>query len=246
MLRGSRSTRGDSDPVSFWSCVAAALDPVVPAAGPSVRELLDASPFPIELVITAWSFVEIVVLPPLAEQTPQFVNDFLAVPAVGDVVGDVGAAKVASGMTAAATSWVVFCSASRCSVPASWPAGLPYSSPPAVSSRSSCRCCPTLSSGCLPCPWVSPSPPALAVEWTTHRNRAVGDQLRQRPTRTGRHELKSPMVAGGRRKTGSVPMALVALIIDPGHGRRGAFWSSCPVARRTSQRSLTSPHHHFR
>jgi len=52
------------------------------------------------LVITAWSFVEIVVLPPLAEQAPQFVDDFLAVPSGGHVVGDVGAAKVATGITA--------------------------------------------------------------------------------------------------------------------------------------------------
>lgn len=52
------------------------------------------------LVITAWSFVEIVALPPLAEQAPQFVNDFLAVPGGGEVVGDVGAAKVATGITA--------------------------------------------------------------------------------------------------------------------------------------------------
>ncbi len=52
------------------------------------------------LVITAWSFVEIVVLPPVAEQTPQFVNDFLAVPGGGVTVGDVGAAKVASAVTA--------------------------------------------------------------------------------------------------------------------------------------------------
>lgn len=50
--------------------------------------------------IAAWSFVEIVVLPSVAEQTPQFVNDFLAVPGGGDIVGDVGAAKVASGITA--------------------------------------------------------------------------------------------------------------------------------------------------
>ena len=52
-------------------------------------------------VITAWSFVEVVVLPPVVEQTPQFVDDFLAVPGGGDTVGDVGAAKVASGITAA-------------------------------------------------------------------------------------------------------------------------------------------------
>ncbi|MGK2947408.1 MAG: hypothetical protein ACSLFP_02450 [Acidimicrobiales bacterium] len=52
------------------------------------------------MVITAWSFVEVVVLPPLAEQAPQFVNDFLAVPGGGDVVGDVAAAKVAAGITA--------------------------------------------------------------------------------------------------------------------------------------------------
>ena len=50
--------------------------------------------------ITAWSFVEIVVLPPVAEQTPQFVDDFLAVPGGGDTVGDVGAAKVTSAITA--------------------------------------------------------------------------------------------------------------------------------------------------
>jgi hypothetical protein len=52
------------------------------------------------MAIMAWSFVEIVVLPPLAEQAPQFVNDFLAVPGGGGVVGDVGAAKVATGITA--------------------------------------------------------------------------------------------------------------------------------------------------
>lgn len=52
------------------------------------------------LVITAWSFVEIVVLPELADQAPQFVNDVLAVPGGGDIVGDVGAAQVASGVTA--------------------------------------------------------------------------------------------------------------------------------------------------
>ena len=52
------------------------------------------------ILISAWSFVEIVVLPPLAEQAPQFVDDFLAVPGGGDVIGDVGAAKVATGITA--------------------------------------------------------------------------------------------------------------------------------------------------
>ena len=52
------------------------------------------------MVITAWSFVEIVVLPPLAEQAPQFVDDFLAVPGGRHVVGDVGAAKVATAITA--------------------------------------------------------------------------------------------------------------------------------------------------
>ena len=52
------------------------------------------------VAISAWSFVEIVALPPLAEQAPQFVNDFLAVPSGGEVVGDVGAAKVATGLTA--------------------------------------------------------------------------------------------------------------------------------------------------
>ena len=52
------------------------------------------------MVITAWSFVEIVVLPPLAEQAPQFVDDFLAVLGGGHVIGDVGAAKVATGITA--------------------------------------------------------------------------------------------------------------------------------------------------
>ena len=52
------------------------------------------------LVITAWSFAEAVALPPLAAQAPQFVDDFLSVPGGGDIVGDVGAAKVASGVTA--------------------------------------------------------------------------------------------------------------------------------------------------
>jgi hypothetical protein len=52
------------------------------------------------MVITAWSFVEIVVLPPLAEQASQFVDDFLAVPGGGHVVGDVGVAKVATGIPA--------------------------------------------------------------------------------------------------------------------------------------------------
>jgi hypothetical protein len=52
------------------------------------------------ILIAAWSFVEIVVLPPLAGQAPQFVDDFLAVPGGGRVVGDVGAAKVATGITA--------------------------------------------------------------------------------------------------------------------------------------------------
>jgi hypothetical protein len=52
------------------------------------------------MAISAWSFVEIVALPPLAEQAPQFVNDFVAVPSGGEVVGDVGAAKVATGFTA--------------------------------------------------------------------------------------------------------------------------------------------------
>jgi hypothetical protein len=52
------------------------------------------------MVISAWSFVELVALPPLAEQAPQFVNDFLAVPGGGDIVGDVGAVKVAAGITA--------------------------------------------------------------------------------------------------------------------------------------------------
>jgi hypothetical protein len=44
--------------------------------------------------------VEIAVLPPLADQAPQFVNDFLAVPSGGEIVGDVDAAKVTTGLTA--------------------------------------------------------------------------------------------------------------------------------------------------
>lgn len=52
------------------------------------------------VIITAWSFVEIVVLPSVAGAAPQFVNDFLAVPGGGHIVGDVGAAKVASAVTA--------------------------------------------------------------------------------------------------------------------------------------------------
>lgn len=52
------------------------------------------------VAITAWSFVEVVVLPSVAEQAPQFVNDFLVVPGGGQIVGDVGAAKVASSVTA--------------------------------------------------------------------------------------------------------------------------------------------------
>ncbi len=41
----------DSDPSMFWSCVVAALDAVVPL-GSAVRELLDVSPFPTELMVT--------------------------------------------------------------------------------------------------------------------------------------------------------------------------------------------------
>lgn len=50
-------------------------------------------------VIAAWSFVEVVVLPSIAETAPQFVNDFVAVPGGGEVVGDATAAQLASGVT---------------------------------------------------------------------------------------------------------------------------------------------------
>jgi LuxR family transcriptional regulator, maltose regulon positive regulatory protein len=43
----------DSDSTSFWSCVAAALGSVVPGLESGVRELLDAPPFPTELMIAA-------------------------------------------------------------------------------------------------------------------------------------------------------------------------------------------------
>lgn len=48
------------------------------------------------LVITAFTFVEAFVLPLLAAQTPQFVNDVLAVGKGGAVVGDVGGLKAVS------------------------------------------------------------------------------------------------------------------------------------------------------
>lgn len=51
------------------------------------------------LLITAFEFVEAFVLPPVADQAPQFVNDFLAISAGGVVVGDVVGLVTASAMT---------------------------------------------------------------------------------------------------------------------------------------------------
>jgi hypothetical protein len=52
------------------------------------------------LVIFGFTFVEAFVLPSLADQAPQFVDDVLAVPTGGDVVGDVGALRAVSGLSA--------------------------------------------------------------------------------------------------------------------------------------------------
>jgi hypothetical protein len=54
------------------------------------------------VLITAVTFVEAFVLPPLADQAPQFVNDVLAVFVGGAVVGDVGALP-AAGLASAVT-----------------------------------------------------------------------------------------------------------------------------------------------
>ena len=42
------------------------------------------------LAVTAWTFVEVFVLPQIADQAPQFVDDYLGVPAGVSPVGDVG------------------------------------------------------------------------------------------------------------------------------------------------------------
>ena len=42
------------------------------------------------LAVTAWTFVEVFVLPQIADETPQFVDDFLGVPAGVPAQGDVG------------------------------------------------------------------------------------------------------------------------------------------------------------
>jgi hypothetical protein len=43
------------------------------------------------LAVTAWTFVEVFVLPQIADQAPQFVDDYLGVPAGVSPQGDVGA-----------------------------------------------------------------------------------------------------------------------------------------------------------
>jgi hypothetical protein len=42
------------------------------------------------LAVTAWTFVEVFVLPRIADEAPQFVDDFLGIPAGVSVQGDVG------------------------------------------------------------------------------------------------------------------------------------------------------------
>jgi hypothetical protein len=51
------------------------------------------------LLITAFEFVEAFVLPAVADQAPQFVDDFLAIAATGVIVGDVVALVMASAVT---------------------------------------------------------------------------------------------------------------------------------------------------
>lgn len=48
------------------------------------------------LLIFAWTFVEAAVLPLLVDQLPQFVDDFIWLPAGGTAVGDVGSLKAVS------------------------------------------------------------------------------------------------------------------------------------------------------
>ena len=55
--------------------------------------LLFASTFVLTIAVT---FVEVFVLPPLADQAPQYVEDFLATFTGGAVVGDVGSLQLAS------------------------------------------------------------------------------------------------------------------------------------------------------
>ena len=43
------------------------------------------------LAVTAWTFVEVFVLPQIADAAPQFVDDFLGIPAGVSAQGDVGA-----------------------------------------------------------------------------------------------------------------------------------------------------------
>jgi hypothetical protein len=43
------------------------------------------------LAVTAWTFVEVFVLPRIADEAPQFVDDYLGIPAGVSALGDVGA-----------------------------------------------------------------------------------------------------------------------------------------------------------
>jgi hypothetical protein len=54
------------------------------------------------VIIIAFTFIEAVVLPVLADTAPQYVNDFLATETGGAVTGDVGALTVANGVSAVA------------------------------------------------------------------------------------------------------------------------------------------------
>ena len=117
--------------------------------------LLFGSTFVLTIAVT---FVEVFVLPRLADQAPQYVDDFLATFTGGAVVGDVGSLQLASLVAAVGYLLGVCCSVSFCTELGSSRAGPPCCWPSAPSPRSSFPSSPTPSTGSSPFPsdWLWP------------------------------------------------------------------------------------------
>ena len=103
------------------------------------------------------AFVAAFVLPTVAETDPGYVNDVLAAATGGSATGDIGLLQTVlqvSGLRLPGRR--PRSSASRCTGPASSPAGPPPSSPSAASSPPRSPCCRTPSTGSWPSPTASP------------------------------------------------------------------------------------------
>jgi hypothetical protein len=108
------------------------------------------------LLIMCSTFVAAFVLPAMTATDPAYVTDVIAATTGGTPTGDIGVLSTVIRIQDLRTWPAVSSSASPCSGHESSPAGRARCSPSVASSRSSCPCCPTPSTGCWRSPTASP------------------------------------------------------------------------------------------